>query len=330
MQYKYKLRFTRFRLKINMASGETSAENKDNNAKSTPRDARAMKAILKEMGVEDYEPRVINQMLEFTYRYVTDVLEDARVYCNHANKKEIDADDIKLAVQIRMDNSFTSPPPRDFLMEIARQKNSTPLPLIQPRSGLRLPPDRYCLLSNNYRVKQQQKKQQQQARPVPIVPARTLPHYPISSPTPGIKITQPIFNVSPSVKSVSATSLTPTSSLTVKTVQPSFTAQAASASKPVVSITHAINKPSPNLTTAVPTATSTVTRVSGGKPAATWQGNVAGATSTTTTPRPDKSMTTVSALPSMDETVASSLQQQALISSLKRKREGEDDDDYDA
>ena len=43
-------------------------------------------------------------------------------------------------------------------MEIARQKNSTPLPLIQPRSGLRLPPDRYCLLSNNYRVKQQQKK----------------------------------------------------------------------------------------------------------------------------------------------------------------------------
>jgi hypothetical protein len=40
-------------------------------------------------------------------------------------------------------------------------------------------------------------------------------------------------------------------------------------------------------------------------------------------------MTTVSALPSMDETVASSLQQQALVSSLKRKR-GEDDDDYDA
>ena len=52
---------------INMASGEASTENKDS-AKSTPRDARAMKAILKEMGVEDYEPRVINQMLEFTYR----------------------------------------------------------------------------------------------------------------------------------------------------------------------------------------------------------------------------------------------------------------------
>ena len=54
---------------INMASGETSAaDSKGDSAKSTPRDARAMKAILKEMGVEDFEPRVINQMLEFTYR----------------------------------------------------------------------------------------------------------------------------------------------------------------------------------------------------------------------------------------------------------------------
>jgi hypothetical protein len=53
-----------------MASGEASstADSKEDSAKSTPRDARAMKAILKEMGVEDYEPRVINQMLEFTYR----------------------------------------------------------------------------------------------------------------------------------------------------------------------------------------------------------------------------------------------------------------------
>ena len=45
--------------------------------------------------------------------YVTDVLEDAKVYCSHANKKSLDAEDIKLAVQCRMDHSFTSPPPRD-------------------------------------------------------------------------------------------------------------------------------------------------------------------------------------------------------------------------
>ena len=37
-------------------------------AKSTPKDALVMGAILKEMGISEYEPRVINQMLEFTYR----------------------------------------------------------------------------------------------------------------------------------------------------------------------------------------------------------------------------------------------------------------------
>ena len=51
-------------------------------------------------------------------------------------------------------------------------------------------------------------------------------------------------------------------------------------------------------------------------------------TLSTITTQASQSITTVSALPSMDETVASSLQQQALVSSLKRKRDGEDDD-YD-
>lgn len=45
--------------------------------------------------------------------YITDVLDDAKVYASHANKKNIDADDVKLAVQCRMDHSLTNPPPRD-------------------------------------------------------------------------------------------------------------------------------------------------------------------------------------------------------------------------
>lgn len=40
-------------------------------AKSTPKDALVMAAILKEMGISEYEPRVINQMLEYTYRELT-------------------------------------------------------------------------------------------------------------------------------------------------------------------------------------------------------------------------------------------------------------------
>lgn len=45
--------------------------------------------------------------------YVTDILDDAKVYSQHANKKNLDADDVKLAVQCRTERSFTNPPPRD-------------------------------------------------------------------------------------------------------------------------------------------------------------------------------------------------------------------------
>ncbi|XP_069468992.1 transcription initiation factor TFIID subunit 9B isoform X3 [Ambystoma mexicanum] len=126
--------------------------------KSTPKDAQVMAQILKDMGINEYEPRVINQMLEFAYRYVTTILEDAKIYSSHAKKSNVDADDVRLAIQCRTDQSFTSPPPRDFLLDIARQKNQTPLPLIKPYAGPRLPPDRYCLTAPNYRLKCLQKK----------------------------------------------------------------------------------------------------------------------------------------------------------------------------
>ncbi|XP_026099080.1 transcription initiation factor TFIID subunit 9-like [Carassius auratus] len=126
--------------------------------KTVPKDAQVMMQILKDMGITEYEPRVINQMLEFTYRYVTTIIEDAKIYSTHAKKSNVDADDIKLAIQCRVDQSFISPPPRDFLLDIARQKNQTPLPLIKPYTGPRLPPDRYCLTAPNYRLKSLQKK----------------------------------------------------------------------------------------------------------------------------------------------------------------------------
>ena len=61
-----------------------------------PRDAKIVKSILKSMGVEDYETRVIHQFLELWYRYVVDVLTDAQVYLKHAGKGAIDSDDVKL------------------------------------------------------------------------------------------------------------------------------------------------------------------------------------------------------------------------------------------
>lgn len=131
--------------------------------KSVPRDALVMAAILKEMGIADYEPRVINQMLEFTYRYVTDVIEEAKIYAEHANRKEIQTKDVKLAIQTSVNHSFTSPPPREFLMKVAREKNSQPLPPVPEKYGLRLPPERHCLMAPNYTVKFKKKARPQLA-----------------------------------------------------------------------------------------------------------------------------------------------------------------------
>ncbi|XP_075395100.1 transcription initiation factor TFIID subunit 9B isoform X1 [Tenrec ecaudatus] len=145
-------------------------------SKNAPRDALVMAQILKDMGITEYEPRVINQMLEFAFReltehqtarYVTTILDDAKIYSSHAKKPNVDADDVRLAIQCRADQSFTSPPPRDFLLDIARQKNQTPLPLIKPYSGPRLPPDRYCLTAPNYRLKSLIKKGPNHGRLVP-------------------------------------------------------------------------------------------------------------------------------------------------------------------
>uniref|UniRef100_A0A182P2Z6 Transcription initiation factor TFIID subunit 9 n=1 Tax=Anopheles epiroticus TaxID=199890 RepID=A0A182P2Z6_9DIPT len=136
-----------------------------NQIKHIPKDAQVVMSILKELGATDYEPRVINQLLEFTYRYVTCILDDAKIYANHARKKVIELDDVKLATQMILDKAFTRPPPRDVLLEIARVRNATPLPLIKTHCGLRLPPDRYCLSSCNYKLRaaQQSKRMNKSA-----------------------------------------------------------------------------------------------------------------------------------------------------------------------
>ncbi|VDK76575.1 unnamed protein product [Litomosoides sigmodontis] len=113
-----------------------------------PHDAQVMEAILKEMGVADYEPRVISQMLEFAYRYTAEILEDARSISEHAGKKQIDEADVQFAI----DNTGfwkSERPSRQLLVEFAEQKNAVPLPAIRQNYGLRLPSDRFCLVQPN-------------------------------------------------------------------------------------------------------------------------------------------------------------------------------------
>ncbi|CAM8936464.1 unnamed protein product [Rhodiola kirilowii] len=117
-----------------------------------PRDAKIVKTLLKSMGVEDYEPRVIHQFLELWYRYVVDVLTDAQVYSEHAGKTAIDCDDVKLAIQSKVNFSFSQPPPREVLLELARTRNKIPLPKTIAGPGIPLPPEEDTLISPNYQL----------------------------------------------------------------------------------------------------------------------------------------------------------------------------------
>lgn len=127
-------------------------------AKNIPKDGQVIMAILKEMGVTEYEPKTIVQLTEFVYRYGTSILEEARMFASNSKKKSLDLDDIRVALQLSSENTFTMPPSREILLEIARNKNKSPLPLVKPHCGLRLPPDRHCLNSCNYTLRGPTKK----------------------------------------------------------------------------------------------------------------------------------------------------------------------------
>lgn len=153
---------------------------------SKPRDARTIEAILHSMGVEQYDPHVTNVLLELLYRYVSSVLNDARQYSEHADKTNIDADDIKLAIRSRTSFTFTQPPPRDITMRLAAERNSVPLPEIQEKAGLALPPKDFQLTAQNYKVLLNQSPTHRSPKRPRLVssPARPRIQSPISKKTP--------------------------------------------------------------------------------------------------------------------------------------------------
>ncbi|KAI9101754.1 transcription initiation factor IID, 31kD subunit-domain-containing protein [Phlyctochytrium arcticum] len=117
-----------------------------------PRDAKLVSLILQAMGVEEYEPRVVPQILEFVHRYVLDVLGDAQTYADHASHNHINMDDIRLAIEGRASHSFTTPPGREFLDALAAKRNTVPLPIIPEKFGVRLPPERHTLTGTNFQI----------------------------------------------------------------------------------------------------------------------------------------------------------------------------------
>lgn len=118
----------------------------------SPKDAKLVQTILKSMGVQHFEPRVVQQFLDFWYRYLVEVLQDAQLYSDHAGKSVIDSEDVKLAIQSRLNFSFSQPPPRETLLELARIRNTVPLPKAISGPGIALPPEQDTLIAQNYQL----------------------------------------------------------------------------------------------------------------------------------------------------------------------------------
>ncbi|KAI8923335.1 transcription initiation factor IID, 31kD subunit-domain-containing protein [Entophlyctis helioformis] len=117
-----------------------------------PRDARLVSLILQSLDIDDYEPRVIPQLLEFVHRHILDLLQDAQMFADHAGHKDLEVTDVRLAIESRASHAFSGPPSREVMMELAEKKNSIPLPLIPEKFGLRLPPERNTLLKPNFQI----------------------------------------------------------------------------------------------------------------------------------------------------------------------------------
>ncbi|XXQ39156.1 Transcription initiation factor TFIID subunit 9 [Plasmodiophora brassicae] len=132
--------------------GDEDAE--DDIANEVPRDAICIDAILRSMGVVEYEPKIVNQLLEFMHRHVLEILGDAQMYQQHSGRQKIDISDIRMAIQTKMNFCFLQPPQREVLHAVALERNRQPLPVVNPdRVGLRLPNEKLCLLAANYDVK---------------------------------------------------------------------------------------------------------------------------------------------------------------------------------
>ncbi|CAF1027649.1 unnamed protein product [Didymodactylos carnosus] len=117
-----------------------------------PKDGLIVQTMLQEMGITNYEPKLIPMVLDFMHKYTTDILEEAKLFSIHAGRKQVELDDIKLACHNWAEEHSTMPS-KETLIELAKNKNRNPLPAIRNFVGPRLPPDRFCLLAPNYKLK---------------------------------------------------------------------------------------------------------------------------------------------------------------------------------
>lgn len=78
----------------NGAAGPTNHTNATESQVQTPRDVRLLRLIFATQGVTAYEDHVPLQLMDFAYRYTSEILQDAMVYNDYAHPVQSNAGNI--------------------------------------------------------------------------------------------------------------------------------------------------------------------------------------------------------------------------------------------
>nr|GAT53997.1 predicted protein [Mycena chlorophos] len=117
-----------------------------------PPSANAIALLLSSTpSVQDVQPAVIHQLLDFAHRYTANVLTDANVYAEYAGRTgKIEMEDVILAVQARVGWEFGGRVPKETILSLATEVNAQPLPAVPEVFGVRMPPPADCLTSVDF------------------------------------------------------------------------------------------------------------------------------------------------------------------------------------
>ncbi|KAI9785985.1 MAG: Transcription initiation factor TFIID subunit 9 [Geoglossum umbratile] len=129
-----------------------------------PRDARIVHLVLAHLGVTAYQERVPLQLLDFAYRYTSSTLQDALHLSNadyvapgkgaQTDGSSISLAALRLSIASRLNYQFSPSLPKEFLLDLAAERNRVALPTMGREWGVRLPPERYCLTGVGWGLKE--------------------------------------------------------------------------------------------------------------------------------------------------------------------------------
>ncbi|KAL2820707.1 transcription initiation factor IID, 31kD subunit-domain-containing protein [Aspergillus granulosus] len=164
---------------------------KDTGKSRRPRDVRLIHMLLTSLGVTAYQDRVPLQLLDFAYRYTSGVLQDAVHLTTEGyagagpeaagatgNRVPLEVNSVtlpalRLSIASRLHYQFQTGLPKEFLMDVAAERNRVTLPGATrgfeagPGSGkpaasssvlmagMRLPPERFCLTGTGWNMSEE-------------------------------------------------------------------------------------------------------------------------------------------------------------------------------